>query len=159
MQTYEILVKERAVRANSKDMTLVRTSIGIDQVHILFDSAEWLDFPITCTFAQGDDVITIPVTVTELRNSEWVAETTVVVPYEVIDMVGSIRVTLQGTDAQGNHIITAKGSPLSVEEACDVIEGLAPSGVAAGVLRRAGCDRAGAVSRGQSHGQARRDSG
>ena len=127
MQTYELLVKERSVRPNSKDMTLVRTSIGIDQVHILFDNAEWLGFPITVTFAQGNDVITVPVTVTELRNSEWVAETTVTVPYEVIDMVGSIRVTLQGTDAQGNHIITAKGSPLSVEEAGDVIEGLAPA--------------------------------
>ena len=52
MQTYELLVKERSVRPNSKDMTLVRTSIGIDQVHILFDNAEWLGFPITCTFAR-----------------------------------------------------------------------------------------------------------
>lgn len=127
MQTYELLVKERSVRPNSNDMTLVRTSIGIDRVHILFDNDEWLDFPISCTFAQGEDIITIPLTVRPLSGSEWVAEATVTVPYEVIDMTGAIRVTLQGTDSQGRHIITAKGSPLSVEEAGDVIEGVAPS--------------------------------
>lgn len=127
MQTYEIIVKERSVRPNSKDMTLIRTSIGIDKVHILFDNEEWLDFPISCTFAQGPDVITIPLTVKPLRDSEWVAEAECVVPYEVIDMTGSIRVTLQGTSSDGRHIITAKGSPLSVEEAGDVLEGIAPA--------------------------------
>jgi len=127
MQTYEILVQNRAVRGNSADMTLVRTSVGIDQVHIMFDDAEWLDFPIKITFAQGDDVVTQPLTVSEIENSdEWVAEATVTVPYEVVDMVGRIRVTLQGTDADGRHIITAKGSPLSVEEAGDVIDGTPP---------------------------------
>lgn len=126
MQTYEILVQNRAVKGNSKDMTLVRTSVGIDQVHILFDSAEWLDFPITITFAQGDELVTQSLLVTTLDGADWVAEATVTVPYEVIDMTGPIRVTLQGTDGEGRHIITAKGSPLSVEEAGDVIVGEPP---------------------------------
>lgn len=127
MQTYEILVQNRAVRGNSKDMTLVRTSVGIDQVHVLFDSAEWLDFPVTITFAQGSDIITQSLLLTALDDSEWVAEATVTVPYEVIDMNGRIRVTLQGTDANGRHIITAAGSPLSVEEAGDVVIGDVPA--------------------------------
>jgi len=128
MQTYELLVENRAVRANSKDRTLVRTSVGIDQVHVMFDSAEWLDFPIRITFAQGDDVVTQALSVSEIEDSDkWVAEATVTVPYEVIDMVGPIRVTLQGTDADGRHIITAKGSPLTVEEAGDVVVGTPPA--------------------------------
>ena len=127
MQTYEILVKDRAIRPNSKDMTLVRTSIGIDQLHVLFDNPEWLDFPITITFAQGEDIISQSLQVTAVADSEWVAEGTVIIPHEVIDMLGPIRVTLQGTDANGRHIITAKGSPLSVEEAGDVIQGIEPS--------------------------------
>lgn len=130
MQTYEIIVQNRSVRGNSTDMTLVRTSIGIDQVHVLFDNAEWLDFPITITFAQGDDMVTQALTVSEVTGStEWVAEATVTVPYEVIDMVGPIRVTFQGTDSDGRHIITAKGSPLSVEEAGDVTIGEMPADV------------------------------
>lgn len=127
MQTYEILVRNRAVIPNSQDMTLVRTSIGIDQVHVMFDNAEWLDFPIKITFGQGNDLITTPLTVGLIDGSdEWVAEATVTIPYEVIDMTGPIRVTLQGTDSEGRHIITAQGSPLSVEEAGDVDEGSMP---------------------------------
>lgn len=127
MQTYEIIVRERSIVPNSDDMTLVRTSIGIDQLHILLDNAEWLEFPISCTFAQGSDIVTIPLTVRPLEDSEWVAESTCTIPYEVIDMVGPIRVTLQGVDSNGRHIITAKGSPLSVEEAGDVVTGGPPS--------------------------------
>ena len=127
MQTYEILVRNRAVLPNSQDMTLVRTSVGIDQVHVMFDNAEWLDFPIKITFGQGEDLVTTPLTVSLIDGSdEWVAEATVTVPYEVIDMTGPIRVTLQGTDSEGRHIITAQGSPLSVEEAGDVDEGSMP---------------------------------
>lgn len=129
MQTYELLVQNRAVKANSTDTTLVRTSIGIDEVHVYFDSDEWLEFPVTVTFAQGDDVlVTTSLTVSEIEDSdEWVAEATVTVPYEVIEATGAIRVTFQGTDSNGRHIITAKGSPLSVEEAGDVDEGSMPS--------------------------------
>ena len=127
MQTYEILVQNRAVKGNSKDMTLVRTSVGIDQVHVLFDSDEWLGFPVTITFAQGEDIVTQSLLVSTLEDSEWVAEATVTVPYEVIDMTGPIRVTIQGSDSQGRHIITAKGSPLSVEESGDVVVGTPPA--------------------------------
>ncbi len=128
MQTYELLVTGRAVRANSADTTLVRTSVGIDQIHVMFDSEEWLGFPLTVTFAQaGVEPVTQSLTVTEITDSdEWVSEATVTIPYEVITMVGPIRITFQGTDSDGRHIITAKGAPLSVEEAGDVDEGVMP---------------------------------
>lgn len=128
MQTYEILVQNRAVKPNSRDMALVRTSVGIDQVRVLFDNAEWLEFPITATFGHGDDIVTQGIAVTELSESDgWVAEAYVTVPWEVIDENGEIRVTFQGTDSRGRHIITAKGAPLSVIEAGDVDEGDAPA--------------------------------
>lgn len=128
MQTYELLVKNRSVMSNSEDMTLVRTSVGMDQVHVLFDNQEWLGFPVTITFAQGDDVITQSLVLSEIASGEWAAESYAPVPHEVIDMVGRVRVTLQGTDSQGRHIITAKGSPLIVEEAGDILPGGVPSG-------------------------------
>ena len=129
MQTYELTVEGRTVKANSDDTTLVRTSIGIDQVHVLFDSAEWLDFPLTVTFAQkGVRPVTDSLVVSRVYDSDrWVAEATCTVPYEVIQMVGKIRVTFQGTDSDGRHIITALGYPLSVEEAGDVAVGDIPS--------------------------------
>ncbi len=128
MQTYELLVEGRTIRSNSTDNTLVRTSVGVDRVHVMFDSSEWLSFPVTVTFAQkGVTPITTPLTVSAITNSsEWSAEGTVVVPYEVITMVGPIRVTFQGTDSSGNHIITAAGFPLGVEEAGDVALGVIP---------------------------------
>lgn len=126
MQTYELLVKNRAVKGNSPDMTLVRTSVGIDQIHVLFDNPEWLDFPITVTFASKNDMVTQSLIVSPVDSNEWVAEATMTIPWEVIDETGSIRVTFQGTDSNGNHIITAKGSPLSVEEAGDVEQGSVP---------------------------------
>jgi hypothetical protein len=128
MQTYELKVVNRDIVANSEDMSLVRTSIGMDQVHVLFDSPEWLDFPVKVTFAQGDDIVTQGLVLSAVSNSDvWSAEATVTVPYEVIDMVGKIRVTFQGTDANGNHIITAYGTPLEVEEAGDVVDGTMPA--------------------------------
>ena len=128
MQTYEIIVRERSVRANSRDTTLVRTSVGVDRVHILFDNAEWLDFPVSITFAHGDRVVTEQLVIAEMSNTdEWVAESWADVPWEVIESVGPIRITLQGTDSSGRHIITAKGSPLSVIESGDVAEGDVPA--------------------------------
>lgn len=128
MQTYELVVEGRSIRANCDDTTLVRTSVGVDRIHILFDNDEWLAFPLTVTFAQsGVNPVTEAITVSSVSgSSEWHAESTVAIPYEVITMVGPIRVTLQGTDSDGNHIITAKGSPLSVEEAGDVAMGTVP---------------------------------
>lgn len=127
MQTYELLVKNRAVKANSRDMSLVRTSVGIDQVHVLFDDEEWINFPVTITFAQGDSCVTQSLAISRTESSEWTAEATVVVPPEVTDKVGPVRVTLQGTDSEGRHIITAKGAPFTVEEAGDVVTGDPPS--------------------------------
>lgn len=130
MQTYELLVKERSVLPNSADMTLVRTSIGIDQVHVMFDNSEWLDFPVSITFGNGDTVITQSLTTSALTDIDgWVAEGTCVIPWEVVQDNGAIRVTLQGTDQSGNHIITAYGAPLTVEECGDTLNGDIPSDV------------------------------
>lgn len=129
MQTYELIVRNREVKGNSPDMTLVRSSVGIDQVHVLFDNQEWLGFPVTITFANKQVSVTQSLALTEIESQEWVAESTLLVPHEVIEMVGTIRVTIQGTDSQGRHIITAKGAPMAVEEAGDVDEGTLPSSV------------------------------
>lgn len=128
MQTYELAVRNRSIRLNSADKTLVRTSVGVDQVHIMFDDAEWVAFPVTVTFAQGDVVVTQAVTLSAIVGSDWVAQATCEVPSEVTQRVGQIRITVQGTDSDGNHIITAKGAPLTVEEAGDVDAGEAPEG-------------------------------
>lgn len=119
MQVYELIVRNRAVLGNSDDMTLVRTSIGVDRMHVMFDNAEWADFPITVTFANGDTKVSQSLPVTPLDSDEWVLEGECVIPWEVVTEVGAIRVTFQGTDAQGNHIITAYGAPLSVEQSGD----------------------------------------
>jgi len=126
MRTYDLVVSNRAVRPNSRDMTLVRTSVGIDEVHVLFDDAEWLDFPVTITFASGADTVTQSLVLSEVDGSEYVAEASSTIPWEVIDETGRVRVTIQGTDSQGRHIITAKGAPLSVIESGDVDAGEAP---------------------------------
>jgi len=104
----------------------VRTSSGVDVLHVLFDGDEWLAFPLTATFGNGGVTRTIPMVVTALAGSEWAAESSVQIPWEVLRSVGDVRVTIQGTDASGNHIITARGAPLSVEEAGDVTMGEVP---------------------------------
>jgi len=126
MRTYELLVADRTVKPNSKSMSLVRTSVGMDQVRILFDDAEWMDFPVTITFASKDDMVTQALVLAAIDGSEYVAEAYSTVPWEVIDETGKVRVTIQGTDSQGRHIITAKGSPLTVVEAGDVDAGDTP---------------------------------
>lgn len=126
MQTYGIAVRGRSVASNSADSTLVRTSVGIDRVHILFDSSEWLDFPIQISFGNGDALVSQSLVLADLESSEWAAEAECTVPWEVIRELGRIRVTLQGTDGSGNHIITAAGAPLSVVEAGDVAAGSVP---------------------------------
>lgn len=128
MQTYEIIVSGRAVHANSADTTLVRTSIGIDKIHVLFDNEEWTAFPVRVTFANGDTIISTSLTLAEIDAPEWAAEAECAIPWEVIQDLGGIRITFQGTDASGNHIITeASGTPLTVVEAGDVGSGTVPS--------------------------------
>lgn len=127
MQTYEIIVAGRAVRANSADTTLVRTSVGIDKIHVLFDNAEWTGFPVRVTFANGETLVSTSVTLNTLESTEWAAEAECTVPWEVIQALGGIRITFQGTDSGGKHIITeASGTPLTVVEAGDVVDGSEP---------------------------------
>lgn len=127
MQTYEIIVAGRAVRANSADTTLVRTSVGIDKIHVLFDNAEWTSFPVRVTFANGETLVSTSVTLTALESNEWAAEAECTIPWEVIQDLGGIRITFQGTDSSGKHIITeASGTPLTVVEAGDVVDGSEP---------------------------------
>lgn len=130
MQTYELLVKNRAVLPNSRDMTLVRTSVGIDQIHILFDSDEWLDFALTVTFSRnGSNLVTTPLIVSTISGSaDWVAEASVEVPHEVVEEIGSIRVTVNGYDNEGRHIVTALSEPLKVEREGDLPVGSPPDG-------------------------------
>lgn len=130
MQTYELLVKNRTVIPNSEDMTLVRTSAGIDQAHILFDNPEWLDFALTATFSQGGrDPVTAPLVVSAVSDSpDWVAEATVEIPYETMEQTGTVRVTINGTDSEGRHIVTTLSEPLTVEREGDLPTGDPPEG-------------------------------
>lgn len=127
MQTYGLTISGRSVAANTPDTTLVRTSVGVDEIHAYFDSAEWLDFPVRVSFGNGPELVTVPMTLSPLEDSDWAAEGTCEVPWEALQELGELRVTFQGTDASGNHIITAKGSPLTVVEEGDVPDGSVPS--------------------------------
>ena len=128
MQTYEILVSGRAVLPNGDDTTLVRSSIGVDELHVLFDSDEWMGFPVTVTFSNGDTSVSQSIQLTSVEGFDGVAcESSCVIPWEVIQDVGGIALTFQGTDSDGNHIITeASGTPLTVVEAGAVAEGSVP---------------------------------
>lgn len=129
MRIYGITVVGRSIEANSDDMNLIRTSIGVDQLHVLFDSDEWLNFPIAVTFKNANVMVSMSLVVAAIESTEWAAEATCTIPWEVIQELGSINVTLQGTDSSGNHIITAEGAPLAVIEAGDVESGSIPEGV------------------------------
>ncbi len=121
MLTHEISVIGRSVIADSLAIELVRTSVGVDQLHVRFDSDEWLDFAVEVTFSNGSDVVTQSVVLSALSDAEgWLAETTVTIPWEVLDENGRVYVTFEGTDSSGNHIVTAKCSPLTVVEAGDL---------------------------------------
>lgn len=127
MQTYEIIVSGRDIRANSPDVTLVRTSVGVDQIHVLFDNAEWLSFPVSATFGNGDVVRTTSLSMGAVTSDEWAAEGSCEIPWEVIEDIGDVRITFQGTDSGGNHIITAYGAPLKVVQEGEVPSGSAPA--------------------------------
>ena len=128
MKTREVTVKGRSVASNG-DTRLVRTSVGIDQMHVLFDNAEWLDFPVKASFSNGDELVTVNLTLTSVTSTEWAAEATCTIPWEVIQEIGPIEVTFQGTDGTtGNHIITeVSGSPLTVVQEGEVDEGSLPN--------------------------------
>lgn len=129
MQTYELLVVNRSVLGNSEDMSVVRHSIGIDKIHVMFDNAEWLDFGIEAVFGYGDDLIVVPLEVTPIADSEdWVAEAECVIPWEAIaSEQSSIRVTFRGINAEtGDYIITEAASPISIDQSGDTGPGEEP---------------------------------
>lgn len=114
MQTREVAVNGRAV-VGSGDTQLVRTSVGVDQMHVIFDSAEWLEFTVHATFVNGEASVQVSLTLTALDTVDYAAEATCTIPWEVIQEVGSIAVTFHGTQNDGDHIITqAGGTPFTV---------------------------------------------
>ncbi len=126
MQTYDLLIKDRAITLVSDDKTLVRTSIGVDNVRLLFDSDEWLNgFDLSCAFINGDVIAEVDITPQAVANSVHLAECTVDVPDEVLTQTGALGVTVHGTDENDRHIITARAFPLTVELEGDE-EGEAP---------------------------------
>lgn len=130
MLTKEVFVRGRSVYANG-DVTLIRTSIGVYDMHVLFDAAEWLDFPVKVVFGYGAEQVTQTLVLTALTSDEWAAEATVEIPWEVMAQLGTVRVTFQGTDSTGGtekHIITAMSGGLwSVAEEGDVTDGTVPT--------------------------------
>ena len=131
MQTREVSVRGRSVYS-SGDTQLVRTSVGVDQMHVIFDSAEWVNFgAISVTFKNSEDAdnpITTSITPASIDSPDWSAEATCVIPWEVIQNVGTIAITFQGVDSSSNHIITARAeNVLTVVEAGVVDEGTVPS--------------------------------
>ena len=118
MQIYELTVRERAITRTSNDPTMVRTSRGVDRLHILFDSPEWLDFDLGVAMYNGGVLVESPVTVTPLLG-DHLAECYVDVPDEVLESLGALGVTVHGTDENDNHIITERAFPFTVEQEGD----------------------------------------
>lgn len=118
MQTYELTVRERSITRTSGDQTMVRTSRGVDRLHILFDSPEWLDFDLSVAIYNGGTLIESPVTVTSLLG-DHLAECYVDVPDEVLESLGALGVTVHGADETNNHIITERAFPFTVEQEGD----------------------------------------
>lgn len=118
MQTYELTVRERAITRTSNDPTMVRTSRGVDRLHILFDSPEWLDFDLSVAMYNGGVLVESPVTVIPLLG-DHLAECYVDVPDEVLESLGALGVTVHGTDENDNHIITERAFPFTVEQEGD----------------------------------------
>lgn len=107
MRTREVTVTGRAISPNG-DNTLIRTSVGVDQLHVLFDAAEWLTFAdVHATFRHGDAMISTQLTLTEIDSVDWSAEATCLIPWEVMQETGDVELTFQATNAStGEHVIT-----------------------------------------------------
>ncbi|MBR2681424.1 MAG: hypothetical protein IKE23_11870 [Exiguobacterium sp.] len=115
MQVYEVAVVDRAVMPNGGDTTLVRTSIGVDELHVLFDSSEWLDFGVRVTFTNGETSVVQSITLNAIVSDGYAAEASCDIPWEVIQDVGGIEITFNGTNSDSDYIITqASGTPLTV---------------------------------------------
>ena len=133
METHEIAVRGRDVSANGGDTTIVRTGIGVDEIHVLFDNDEWLDFSdslkVTFVAGDGETAITVDFDIDTLTGSdEWAAEGTVEIPWEINQILGGVSITFFATSLSGDHIVTsASGTPLSVVSE-GVIAGTVPQG-------------------------------
>ena len=115
MQTYDLLIKDRAITLVSDDNTLVRTSSGVDNVRLLFASDEWLDgFDLSCAFINGETIVEVDIT-PQASTGDYLAECVVDVPDEVLTQTGALGITVHGSDENDNHIITARAFPLTVE--------------------------------------------
>ncbi len=115
MQTYIIDVQDRELVLASGDSTLVRTGVGVDEIALRFRSDEWLDFDLSCALYVGSTLIEQALEVTETPDAEWLATATVAVPDTITALEGPLGVTVHGTDEDGDHIITARAFPLSIE--------------------------------------------
>ncbi len=118
MQTYELLVKNRAITALSEDTTLVRTSRGVDQVRVYFDDDEWLNnaHVTVIYFINGDVMLGAAFYPQAITGGEHKAQATVEVPDEVLRNEGPLGVTVQyRNESEDVHLITAKAHPLTVE--------------------------------------------
>ena len=111
MQTYDLSITGRSIRLESADSTLVRTSIGVDQMRFLFADEEWLGFDLSAAVSNGI-IAEVPL---QLESAEGYAAVAVcAVPDEVLEHDGQLGVTVHGVDADGNHIITESAFPLTV---------------------------------------------
>ncbi len=115
MQTYTLGVADRALTLESDDSTLVRTSVGVDQVTFRFYSSEWLDFTtLSAAFYVGETLEEVSVAPSAVTGEDWLAEATVTVPASVLAVMGAMGVTVHGTNADNDHIITEQAFPLTV---------------------------------------------
>jgi hypothetical protein len=116
MQTYELLIYDRAIKALSDDTTLVRTSRGVDEIKLYFDSPEWLEgFDLSVAFKNGETLEELPLDLTEIVGGDYLAQATCEVPDSVLLEAGRLGVTVHGVSAGGDHIITERAFPLVVE--------------------------------------------
>lgn len=129
MRTREVTVTGRTIAANG-DNTLIRTSVGVDQLHVLFDASEWLTLAnVHATFKHGSTMISTALTLTAVDSLEWSAEATCIIPWEVMQTTGDVELTFQATDSEtGEHIITQDtGGILQVVDEGEVDPSTLPS--------------------------------
>ena len=119
MQTYILAVRDRTITSESADSTLVRTSVGVDQIEMRFYSAEWLDFDLSVALKVGGTLIEQSIEPTAAIDAAWLASCTLAVPDSILQHDGPLAVTVHGTDESDNHIITAKAYPLVIEHEGD----------------------------------------
>ena len=115
MQRYILAVRERAIAAESTDTTLVRTSRGVDEIAVRVYSPEWLEgFELSTALYVGGVLEEQALELTESTDADWLAEGVISVPSTVLESAGPLGVTVHGSNADGDHIITERAFPLTV---------------------------------------------